>query len=69
MTQEITCVGLFWKTETLTHVFSFKSCQSFKNTYFKEHLQATASANIYGGAFLEKYLIDKRNHQKYLTGS
>ena len=55
MTQEITCVGLFWKTETLTHVFSFKSCQSFKNTYFKEHLQATASANIYGGAFLEKY--------------
>ena len=33
----------FNKKETLTQVFSFEFCEIFKNTFFTEHLQTTAS--------------------------
>ena len=33
----------FIKKETLVHVFSCKICEIFKNTFFTEHLRATAS--------------------------
>ena len=33
--------------ETPTQVFSCETCNYFKNTYFKEHLQTTASDRIY----------------------
>ena len=32
-----------FKKETPTQVFSCKICEIFKNTYFEEHLQTTAS--------------------------
>ena len=34
---------VFIKKEVLTQVFSCKFCEIFKNTFFKEHLRATAS--------------------------
>ena len=34
----------FIKKETLAEVFSFEFCEIFKNTFFTEHLRATASA-------------------------
>ena len=30
-------------TETLTHEFSCEYCETFKNSYFEEHLQTPAS--------------------------
>ena len=33
----------FIKKETLAQVFSREFCEIFKNTFFTEHLQATAS--------------------------
>ena len=33
----------FIKKETSTQVFSWKFCEIFKNTFFTEHLSATAS--------------------------
>ena len=35
----------FIKRETLAQVFSCKCCEISKNTFFTEHLQATASEN------------------------
>ena len=35
----------FIKKETLTQVFSCEFCKIFKNTFFTEHLQMTASAD------------------------
>ena len=40
----------FIKNEATTQVFSCEICEIFKNTYFKEHLQMTASV---------KYLFKK----------
>ena len=34
----------FIKKDTLSQVFSCKFCEIFKNTFFREHLQVTASA-------------------------
>ena len=34
------------KKETLAQVFSCEFCEIFKNTFFKEHVRATASVNI-----------------------
>ena len=31
--------------ETLAQVFSFEFCESFKNTFFREHLRTTASGD------------------------
>ena len=36
--------GNFTKNETLAQVFSREFCEIFKNTFFTEHLRATASA-------------------------
>ena len=33
----------FIKKETLAQVFSFEFCEIFKNTFFTEHIWATAS--------------------------
>ena len=33
----------FIKKETLAQVFSYEFCEIFKNTFFVEHLRATAS--------------------------
>ena len=33
----------FIKNETLVQVFSCEFCESFKNTFFTEHIRATAS--------------------------
>ena len=35
-----------FKKETLTQVSSFKVCKTFKNTYFEEYLQTTASGGV-----------------------
>ena len=35
----------FIKKETLAQVFSCEFCEIFKNTFFTEHLQTTASLN------------------------
>ena len=37
-----------FKKETLTQMLSCEVCETFKNTYFEEYMQATAS-----GGFLE----------------
>ena len=36
--------GNFTKNETLAQVFCREFCEIFKNTFFTEHLRATASA-------------------------
>ena len=36
----------FIKKETLTQVFSREFCETFKNTYFEEHLQTAASDSV-----------------------
>ena len=53
--QESTCAGVYFllklqasacnsiKKQTLAQVFSCEFCEIFKNTFFTEHLQATAS--------------------------
>ena len=42
------CQSLFIKKETLAHVFSCEFCEISKNTFYKEHLWATASVqNVY----------------------
>ena len=33
--------------QTPTQVFSCEYCEIFKNTYFEEHLQTTASASVF----------------------
>ena len=37
----------FIKKETLAQVFSCEFCEIFKNTFFTEHLQTTASLNAF----------------------
>ena len=37
------CLQLYLKKETLTQVFSCKFCESFKSTFFTEHLRVIAS--------------------------
>ena len=36
----------FFKQETSTQVLSYEVCETFKNTYFEEHLQATGSGGV-----------------------
>ena len=38
------CQSLFFKNETLAQVFSCEFCENSKNTFFTEHLWATASS-------------------------
>ena len=35
-----------FKKEAPTQVLSCEVCETFKNTYFEEHLQATASGGV-----------------------
>ena len=55
--QENTCVGVFFmklqafslqvfQKETPTQVLSCEVCETFKNTYFEEYLQTTASGGV-----------------------
>ena len=52
ISQENTFVGCllkacnFIKKETSTQVFSCEYCDTFKNTYFEEHLRTAASVNL-----------------------
>ena len=34
----------FYQKQTLVQVFACEICKTFKNTYFEEHLQMTASS-------------------------
>ena len=36
---------ILFKKQTLAQVFSYEFCKIFMNTFFKEHLRATASVN------------------------
>ena len=38
--------SLFLKNETLAEVFFCEFCEIFKNTFFTEHLRATASVSL-----------------------
>ena len=55
--QENACVGVFFyevvglqpvsfKKETPTQVLSCEVCETFKNAYFEEYLQTTASGGV-----------------------
>ena len=65
--QENTCASLFFnkvagnfiKKETLVQVFSCEFSKIFKNTFFTEHLRATAS----------KYRSVKRNSHNFKESS
>ena len=46
----------FIKKETLTQVFSCEFCQISKNTFFTEHLRATASATAIALFFFTRTL-------------
>ena len=43
-----------YKKEVLTQVFSCEFCEIFKNTFFTEHLRATASERISLKNFIRK---------------
>ena len=45
-----------WKR--LQHMFSWEICESFKNTYFEEHLRITASVNSFLVMFFFQILFD-----------
>ena len=47
----------FLKEETLAKVFSFEFCEISKNTYFTQHLWATASEHFPSTAFTESTFI------------
>ena len=45
------------KKETLTQVLPCEACETFKNTYFEEHLQTTPFVVFYKNAVLKNFAI------------
>ena len=56
------------KKETSTQMFSFEFCETFKKTYFEEHLQATASGIIPDDLWVNLFYQSKRGIRNKLSG-
>ena len=54
----------FVKIQTLTLVFSYEFCEISKNTFFTEHLRATASQN--NGYFFKRSVSTQPPQKNYL---
>ena len=54
----------FYQKETLALVFSCEFCKTFKNTYFEEHLQTTASYSMKKNRHRKKELKNSRKKKK-----